>query len=97
MYAVIFRAEINALDGAYSEMAARMRELAKTKYGCKEFTAVREGDYEIAISYWENHDQIESWKQDAEHLAAQELGQSKWYKSYQVQIVEIICEYGKNT
>ena len=97
MYAVIFRAEINELDGAYSEMAARMRELARTKYGCTEFTAAREGDYEIAISYWENLDQIKAWKQDAEHLVAQELGRSKWYTSYQVQIVEIMCEYSKNT
>ena len=97
MYAVIFRAEINELDDAYYEMGARMRELAKTKYGCKEFIAVKEGNYEIAISYWENHDQIKSWKQDAEHLVAQERGRSKWYSSYQVQVVEIVHEYSKNT
>ena len=95
MYAVIFRAEINELDEAYAEMAARMRDLAMNKYGCAEFTAVTEGKQEIAISYWDNQDQIKAWKQDPEHREAQKRGRSKWYKSYQVQVVEVIRDYGK--
>lgn len=97
MYTVIFRAEINKLDSRYSEMASRMRELAINKYGCTEFISVTEGTQEIAISYWQDQEQIKRWKQDSEHLVAQELGQSIWYKSYKVQILEIIREYSKNT
>jgi heme-degrading monooxygenase HmoA len=93
MYAVIFRAEINETDSAYSEMAAQMRDLAKNKYGCIEFTSVTEGTNEIAISYWHSLEQIALWKNDVNHVAAQELGRSKWYKKYQVQVVEIIREY----
>jgi heme-degrading monooxygenase HmoA len=95
MYAVIFRAQVNELDDGYSEMAARMRKLAVDKYGCIEFTAVTEGNREIAVSYWEDQDQIEAWKKDPEHRVAQELGRSKWYASYQVQVVKIIREYEK--
>ena len=95
MYAVIFRAEINELDDAYVETAARMRDLAIDQYGCVEFTAVTEGKQEIAISYWENQGQINAWKQDPQHRAVQKLGRSKWYKSYRVQVVEIIRDYGK--
>lgn len=97
MYAVIFRAEINKLDLRYSEMASQMRELAINKYGCTEFTSVTEGAQEIAISYWQNQEQIKQWKQDARHLVAQKLGQSMWYKTYKIQVVEIIREYNKNT
>jgi len=97
MYAVIFRAEINKLDSRYSDMASQMRELAISKYGCKEFTSVTEGTQEIAISYWQDQEQIKKWKQDSKHLVAQELGQTIWYKSYIVQVVEIIREYSKNT
>lgn len=93
MYAVIFKAEINTFDKRYFKMAQRMRELAINKYGCTEFVAVTEGSQEIAISYWENQEQIKEWKQDAEHLVAQELGRSTWYKSYKVQVVEVIREY----
>ena len=95
MYAVIFRAETNELDEAYPETAARLRDLAMNQYGCVAFTTVTEGKQEIAISYWDNQDQIKAWKQDPQHRAAQELGCSKWYKSYQVQVVEIIRDYSR--
>lgn len=93
MYAVIFRAEIKKFDEAYAKTADRMRTLAMEEYGCTEFTAVAEGSQEIAISYWQDLDQIKRWKQDARHLAAQELGRSEWYGSYQVEVVEIIRKY----
>jgi heme-degrading monooxygenase HmoA len=93
VYAVIFKAEINELDEAYFEIASRMRDLAINKYGCLEFTAVSEGNQEIAISYWNNQEQIKAWKNDPEHQRAQALGKSRWYKSYQVQITEIIRSY----
>ncbi len=61
MYAVIFRATINKLDESYYRMAAQMRELAINEYGCTEFTAITEGEQEIAISYWQNQEQIKKW------------------------------------
>lgn len=93
MYAVIFRAEINQLDQEYTDTAVRMRELAINKYGCIELTVVTEGNQEIAISYWENEAQILAWKQDPEHIAAQQLGRSRWYKFCHVQIAKIEREY----
>lgn len=96
MYAVIFRAKIAGLDEEYARVAKRMKELALREYGCIEFISVTQGSDEIAISYWENEDQIRKWKRDAEHTLAQELGRSKWYESYTVQVVEVIREYGSN-
>ena len=97
MYAVIFKAEINKIDSSYSAMAKRMRELAINEYGCIEFNSVTEGDNEIAISYWNTKEQIKEWKQNKEHLKAQELGKNKWYKNYSVEIVEVLNKYEKNT
>ncbi len=77
-------------------MAAKLRALAISQYGCIDFTSVTEGDKEIAISYWQSTQQIKAWKQDPQHLLAQHLGHSKWYKSYQVEIVKIEREYGKS-
>jgi len=93
MYAVIFKAEIIELDDNYLYMAKRMRELAINEYGCCDFVSTTEDNLEIAISYWNDLDQIKKWKQDPEHLAAQRQGKSIWYKSYTVQVVEIIREY----
>ena len=93
MYAVIFKAEINKLDSRYTKMAEQMRTLAMEKYGCTDFISVTEGNQEIAISYWQTTQQIQAWKQDAEHLVAQALGKTNWYTSYSVQVVEVIREY----
>ncbi len=97
MYAVIFRAKPGTQDDEYGKTVARMRELAFDKYGCLDFIAVTEGDQEIAISYWQNEEEIREWKTDSEHFLAQEAGRSKWYESYVVQVVEIKREYKYNT
>ena len=93
MYAVIFRAEILELDADYAATAQRMRQLAIDEYGCVEFVACTEGNTEIAISYWESEEQVHRWKRNAEHLTAQALGRSKWYKSYTVQVAEVVRAY----
>ena len=90
MYAVIFRAEINRLDQQYLDTAQKLRELALNQYGCTEFTSCTEGDYEIAISYWPNLEHIKAWKNNSQHLQAQAIGKSRWYKSFQVQVVQLL-------
>jgi len=95
MYAVIFKAKTKKLDKEYFSMAKKMRDLAINEYGCIEFTAVTESSDEIAISYWDSLEQIKEWKQNSEHLVAQELGKSKWYEDYTVEIVEVLSMYGK--
>ena len=93
MFAVIFRAKPGQQDEKYNQTVARMRELAFDKYGCLEFIAANDGAQEITISYWKDEQSIKNWKNDSEHLLAQELGRSKWYESYSVQLVEIKREY----
>lgn len=94
MYAVIFKAEINALDENYTKTAKRMRDLAMQQYGCTRFVSLMEGSQELTVSYWESPDQIEAWKQDPEHQKAQELGRSLWYRSYSVDVVHVLRHYG---
>ena len=93
MYAVIFRATIKALDEEYQDTAEKLRNLALDNYGCLEFCAYTEQDQEVAISYWQSEEQIRAWKQDPLHLRAQQTGRKKWYKSYQVQVVEVVRQY----
>jgi len=96
MYAVIFKAHLRQLDDEYFDTAARMRELAKQDYGCVEFTSVQEDGLEITISYWQRESDILRWKQDPEHQRAQQLGRTRWYASYRVEVVEIKRHYGQD-
>ena len=92
-FVVIFRAKARALDADYGAMAAQMRELALTRFGCLDFTAATEGDQEIALSYWPDEASIRAWKQHTDHLMAQRLGRERWYASYTVEIAEVKRRY----
>jgi len=93
MYAVIFKATIKEFDEEYFRVAERLKDLAFKKYGCLDFVSVTEGDQEISISYWESQSRIRAWKNDPEHRSAQEMGRTKWYGSYRVEICELSRSY----
>jgi len=95
MFVVIFRAKVRSTgtDSEYTQVAARMRQLALEEFGCLDFTAVTEGSDEIALSYWPSEDHIRVWKSHSEHVLAQQLGRERWYESYTVQVAEITREY----
>ena len=90
MYAVIFKATIAQFDDEYHSMAERMKALAFSEYGCLDFNSVTEGDEEIAISYWPSLQHIHDWKNDPQHSQAQKKGREKWYKSFSVEICEVV-------
>lgn len=92
-YVVIFRAQVRQVDAQYAAMAARMRELALSEYGCLDFHAVTEGADEVALSYWPSLEHIQAWKAHPEHVEAQRLGRERWYASYSVQIARVDREY----
>ena len=90
MFAVIFKARIAELDDQYYRTADRLKKLAFEKYGCLDFVSVTEGNEEIAISYWNTEQQIREWKMDPEHRLGQAMGRDKWYRSFSVEICEVI-------
>lgn len=93
MFVVIFRARVRRLDEEYSRVAARMRELATTRFGCLEFHSVTEGQDEVALSYWPDEKSIRAWRDHPEHVLAQQAGRDRWYESYSVQVAQITREY----
>ncbi len=94
-YAVIFTTLRNDIDEGYREMAKQMLELAKQQPGFLGEESVRE-ELGITISYWESLEAIQNWKNNTEHLQAQQLGKEKWYKKYKLRVarVERDAEFG---
>lgn len=94
-YAVIFTSKRTGKDAGYAAMATRMEELARDQPGFLGIDSARgEDGLGISVSYWESLDAIARWKQNAEHLAAQELGKTVWYESYSVRIARVEKSYG---
>lgn len=93
MYVVIFKAEIKLVNSEYVKQAKRMRDLALQHYGCIKVDSVMEGNVEITLSYWQSKEDISAWKNNNEHKAAQDDGINKWYRSYNIEVVEVVRSY----
>lgn len=48
----------------------------------------------ITVSYWRDLDAIQRWKQNTEHLKAQQKGHDTWYESFKVRISKVERDYG---
>jgi heme-degrading monooxygenase HmoA len=92
-YAVIFTSLRTDADAGYQDMAARMAALAAAQPGFLGMESAREG-LGITVSYWQSLDAIRHWKQNAEHLVAQERGRTTWYTQYKTRICLVEREYG---
>ena len=91
-YAVIFTSERTEIEEGYVEMAQKMEELAKQQEGFIRVESARD-EIGITVSYWKDLESIKKWKQNMEHLVAQEKGRSDWYKSYTTRICLVEREY----
>jgi heme-degrading monooxygenase HmoA len=54
-----------------------------------------EDGFGITVSYWSTAESIARWKQDAEHLVAQQLGKAAWYEHYELRVARVERAYGK--
>ncbi len=95
-YAVVFSSVRNdANESTYAVMAAQMKVLAECQPGFLGMESVRRKDgLGITVSYWENETAIRSWKENADHLLAQEQGRNGWYDSYHIRVCRVEREYG---
>jgi len=73
-------------------MAQKMEDLAKKQNGFLGIESVRE-DVGITVSYWESLEAIKTWKQNSEHLIAQQKGREQWYSWYNTKICKVEREY----
>ena len=92
-FAVIFTSIKKNNDPQYHAMAQNMEMLAKQQPGFLGVESARE-DTGITVSYWESLEAIKNWKQNSEHLQAQEKGRNLWYTAYKTRICLVEKDYG---
>lgn len=94
-YAVIFTSVRTEAEEGYSEMADKMEELARQQPGFLGVESAR-NEVGITVSYWKDLESIKNWKQNLDHLQAQQKGRTTWYQNYTVRIALVEREYGLN-
>lgn len=92
-FAVIFTSVRTVNDNGYEAMANRMVELGSAMPGFLGIESAR-NQMGITVSYWDSLENIRHWKQQAEHIVAQQKGRSDWYKSYKTRICKVERDYG---
>ncbi|MFD2915168.1 antibiotic biosynthesis monooxygenase family protein [Psychroserpens luteus] len=95
-YAVIFTSTQTEDVKGYTEMSNQMENLAKQQKGFLGIESTR-NEVGITVSYWESLDDIKNWKQQTDHLIAQQKGHENWYNWYKVRICKVEREYEFNS
>lgn len=91
-YAVIFTSTLKEDSEGYAEIAEKMDKLTKEQTGYLGFESAR-SDIGISISYWKDLESIRKWKENSEHLIAQDLGKRKWYDAFSIRISKVERDY----
>lgn len=92
-YAVVFTSIRTSSDSeGYLEMATKMEELARQQAGFLGVESARE-EIGITVSYWKDLESIKNWKQNLDHIQAQQKGIAIWYEKYKVRIALVEREY----
>ena len=86
-YAVIFISRKSENLTGYAEMDERMMQQAQAQPGYLGYSSVADGGKSIFISYWQNQELIENWRQHAEHKVAKSNA-TTWYAHYH----SLICK-----
>lgn len=93
-YAVIFTSRRTPGDHGYSAMAERMARLAARQPGYLGIESVRSADgFGMTVSYWDSPEAIRAWKEQAEHVVAQETGIAQWYEHYELRVARVERAY----
>jgi heme-degrading monooxygenase HmoA len=91
-YAVIFTSTHSENTKGYAEMSTQMETLAKKQNGFLGIESARNA-IGITVSYWDSLESIKLWKQQTDHLVAQQKGREDWYNWYKVRICKVEREY----
>ena len=80
-------------DDVYEIMTSRMVALAQQQQGFLGLESVRGDDgIGITVSYWTDHEAIQNWGRQAEHVTVQAMGRQEFYQWYRIRIAEVFTE-----
>ncbi len=68
-----------------------MMKLASQQPGYLGVESTRDANgFGITVSYWDSENAIRQWRENLEHLQAQENGRNKWYRSFNIRVCKVL-------
>jgi len=80
----------------YLAIAAGLRELLADQPGfiaIERFQSLSDENKLLSLSYWEDEQAVQAWRNVAEHRLAQQLGKSKLFDDYRILVAEVLRDY----
>ena len=97
MFAVIFEVKPK-IEGkeTYLEIAAGLRDFLKIQDGfisIERFQSLNEEGKILSLSFWQDEDAIEKWRNLLEHRTAQKEGKDSLFHSYRIRVAQVLRDY----
>ena len=99
MYAVIFEVEAKPEGKSeYLEIAAALRKNLEMMDGfisIERFQSLTNEGKLLSLSFWRDEEAITAWRNQKNHLHAQEKGYNQLFSSYRLRVAEVQRDYTK--
>jgi heme-degrading monooxygenase HmoA len=81
----------------YGQRVAKLFEIVSAMPGFQGIRSYESADGErLSLIEFDSHESLETWRENAEHVIAQELGKTRYYSEYHLQICDLVRESHKN-
>jgi len=98
MMAVIFEVQMREGRGQdYFDLAAELRPALERIDGfisVERFESLGTPGKYVSLSFWRDEGAVRAWREQARHLAAQELGKREIFSRYRIRVAEVMRDYG---
>ena len=94
MVVIVFRSRlVEGDDSEFQQTAARMIALAEQMPGFVSYKVFKADDGErCSLIEFDTHDNLATWRNQAEHAAAQTAGRDRFYQDCSLQITDLVRE-----
>ncbi|BDY05530.1 antibiotic biosynthesis monooxygenase [Ferrimonas sp. YFM] len=99
MYAVIFEVTpLAAGRGQYLDIAAGLKEKLSGLEGfisIERFQSLTQDNKLLSLSFWESEEAITQWRNQMDHMLAQQLGRNELFDSYRIRVANVVRDYSQ--
>jgi len=97
MVAVIFEVYPTKEGTAeYLAIAANLREFLKNRPGfisIERFRSLSDEGKVLSLSFWENEEAVQAWRNLLEHRLAQKKGNDELFEKYRIRVAQVVRDY----
>lgn len=95
-YTAILTTLLSPVDAdveGYAEASEAMLDVASTMDGFLGIEYARDEGRGISVTYWRDLESLRAWREHAQHVAIQRVGQERFYLAYRVRVALVEREY----